>query len=271
VLAVAAVLLAGPAARAQDTCATAYEGAQELRRTHELSRARTELRLCERACPKKLAEDCSTWRREVEAELSSVLLDVRDADGQPLSRVHVILDGAPRIDVVPTEPVDLDPGPHTLIFEDDAGARTQVAVTLAVGERGHPIAVRFPRVIVPGPLPSPLPKPSPSLAAIHHSPAAYVLGGVGLAGLLAGGVLGIAGQVARANLVATGCAPRCDETSQVDPIARVWWGGAIAAIAGGVLLGTGVAVWVGEARSGKGGASLTAAPGPGWLGLVGRF
>jgi len=262
-----ALLLPSPAARAQETCAMAYESAQELRRGHELSRSRTELRLCERSCPKKLAEDCTAWLRDVEAELATVLLDVRDADGQPLARVHVTADGAPLVDAIPTEPVEIDPGTHTLVFEDETGARAQAVVTLAPGERGRGVSVRFPRPVA-APLPVvPLP---PAPVAVHHSPAAFVLGGLGLAGLAAGAILGIKGLVDRSNLAAT-CAPGCNLMTQVDPIAREWWGGAGAAIAGGVLLGSGIVVWVVEERSGKAKAPVLPVARARWVGVLGRF
>lgn len=261
-----ASLFASRGARAQDTCATAYESAQELRLRHELSRSRAELRLCERACPKKLADDCSGWRREVEAQLASVVLDARDAGGQVPAGVRVTLDGAPLAAVGAGEAVELDPGKHTLVFEDAAGGRAQADVTLEPGEKGRAVSVRFP------PLPAP-PAPRPPLAPRVRSAAAPVLGAVGLAGLIAGASLGIKGQVDRAALART-CAPRCDRATQVDPIAAEWWGAAIAALAGAALVGTGAAVWIVEGRAGTpAGAALvvTVVPGPGWVGVTGRF
>jgi len=262
----ATALLLTRGARAQDTCATAYEAAQERRRGHELSRSRAELRLCERACPTKLAEDCSGWRREVEAELGSVVLDVRDAAGQAAPGVRVTLDGAPLVSGVAGEPVEMDPGKHTLLFDDASGRHAEAEVTLAPGEKGRAVSVR----VSLRPLPAPLLAPARPPPAVTHSPAAYVLGIAGLLGLSAGAVLGIKGQVERAGL-AQSCSPRCDRATQVDPIAAEWWGGAIAATAGAALLGIGGAVWIAEGRTGGSAALVSVVPGPGWVGVVGRF
>jgi hypothetical protein len=259
---VALAVLAPLGARAQDTCAKAYESAQELRRGHELTRARAEMRLCERACPKQLGEDCSAWRREVEAEIASVVLDVRAPDGKPLAKVRITVDGTPLLDATPGDPVELDPGAHTLAFEDEAGARVEAQVKLDPGERGRTVAVRFP---APRPVPPPPPPPPPPRV---HTPLPYVLGGVGLAGLTVGAVLGIKGQVDRASLT---CAPRCNKATQVDPIAAEWWTGAAAAIAGGALLGGGVVVWLVEDRGAKARTAVALVPGPGWIGVAGRF
>jgi hypothetical protein len=258
-----AAALAAVDARAQDTCAVAYESAQELRRGGELTRSRADLRLCERACPSKLADDCSAWRREVEADLASIVLDVRDADGRPAARARVTADGAPLVETISAAPVEIDPGTHTLRFEDERGARAEVRVTLAKGEKGHAVAVRFPR-------PAPAPPPPPPPALVPRSPAGYVLGALGLAGLGVGAVLGIKGQVQRSDLRSS-CAPRCDEATQVAPIAREWWAGAGAAIAGTALLGVGVVVWAVEGRQTRAPAAVTVTAGPGGVSVAGKF
>ncbi len=275
VLAVAAAIFASAPARAQDTCASAYESAQELRRSRDFVRARADLRLCERSCPKKLAEDCSGWRLEVEAELSSVLLDVRDAGGAELARVRVSIDGAPAVDVLTADALDLDPVAHTLDFQDATGARARALVTLAAGEKGRSVSVRFPPPHAPlVPLaPSPLSRPPVPSAPTAHTAWSYVLGGVGLAGLVVGAGLGVAGQVERANLQ-TSCAPYCNKATQVNPIADEWLGAAVAAAAGAALLGGGVAVWFVERRPAEAPAKLSLLPGLGgraWLSVTGRF
>ena len=202
----------------------------------------------------------------MEAELGSVLLDVRDASEQPAVPTRTTVDGAPLVDALPGAPVDLDPGRHTLVFEDGAGGRVQAEVTLATGEKGRRVSVRFPARAAP------VPPAVPALPVTRggHSAAAYVLGATGLAGLSVGAVLGIKGQVQRAALEQS-CAPRCDRATQVDPIAAEWWGGAAAALVGGALLGAGGVVWLVEGRPAGTAVTVGVAPGPGWVGVVGRF
>lgn len=241
---VATIALLSPRpARAQQTCANAYESAQELRRAGDLVRSRAELRLCERTCPKKLADDCTAWRGEVEAELPSVVLAAFGDDGRPRADVRVTLDAAPLADAIPKGPIELNPGAHVIVFEAADGARAEVTIDLARGDKSRAITARLVR---PAPRPPPAPPPPPP----SRSPLPYVLGAIGLGGLAAGAILGVVGQVERARLAGS-CAPSCDKEKQVDPIADKWWAGAAAAIAGGALLGTGIVVYVAEGRAAR--------------------
>jgi hypothetical protein len=261
--AVALMLLAAPA-RAQETCASAYEGAQERRRAGELTRALADLRLCERACPKKLAGDCETWRGEVEAQLASVALTAIDAAGKPLTRARVLLDGAPIAEAITAEPIVIDPGKHALAIDDGAGGRAEAEITLAPGEKGRALTLRFAPRAPRAPVAPPPPPPR------AHSAVPWVLGILGLGGLGAGAVLGIKGQVEKAALEKR-CAPNCDKAIDVDPIAREWWAGAAAAIAGGVTFGAATAVWFWEERSAKAPPQVRVVVGPAWAGIAGAF
>jgi hypothetical protein len=136
-------------------------------------------------------------------------------------------------------------------------------VELAAGEKGRVVAVRLAL-----PPPPPAPAPPEVKPAVPRSPVSYVLGAVGLAGLAVGAGLGIKGQVDKASLEGS-CAPRCDRTMQVDPIAREWWAGAASAIAGGALLATGVVVWAVEGRSRP--ARVTLVPSLRGVIVAGRF
>lgn len=233
-------LLAGSSARAQgvgDTCADAYEQAQQLMRDGALMRSRQELRVCMSACPAELRRDCATWLKEVQRDMPSVALSATSAGGSTPGRVRVLLDGAPWVDVIPREPVELDPGRHTLTFEDGAGTRVDAVVTLSRGDKALPIAVRFPS---PAPRPAP---PSSSRPAIAPGPPLWplVLVGVGAVGLGAGAFLGIKGHLDRGELDA--CKPACPP-DEVDAVARTWTAGGIAAGAGALVAGAGMLLYV---------------------------
>jgi hypothetical protein len=98
-----------------------------------------------------------------------------------------------------------------------------------------------------------------------------VLGGLGLAALSAGAVLGIKGQLDRTHLVNT-CAPHCSQAS-VNAISQEWTIGAVAGVAGGALALAGVVWGALEGRSHAPPAALTPVigVGPRSFGLAGHF
>lgn len=260
-------LLAGSSARAQgvgDTCADAYEQAQQLMRDGALLRSRQELRVCMSACPAELRRDCKAWLEKVQRDMPSVALSATSAGGRTPGRVRVLLDGEPWVEVIPSEPVELDPGRHTLTFEDGAGTRVDAVVTLSRGDKALPIAVRFP---------SPAPRPAPRPAIAPERPSwPLVLVGVGAVGLGAGAFLGIKGHVDRGELDA--CKPACPP-DEVDAVARTWTAGGIAAGAGALVAGVGMLLYVtldpGAPAASSQAAGIAVVPSGAGLSLRGRF
>ncbi|WP_437840444.1 hypothetical protein [Sorangium sp. So ce1153] len=228
-------LLAGSRARAQgvgETCAASYEQAQQLVRDRALQRARAELRLCASSCPATLAQDCQSWSEMVERDMPSVALSATSAGGGAPGRVRVLLDGAPLVDALPKGPVEVDPGRHTLTFEDAAGTRVVAVVTLAPGDKALPIAVRFPAAA---------PRAPASSAAPARQRWPLVLAGAGVVALGVGAFLGIKGHVDRGELRSR-CAPDCP-VDEVEAIDLAWKIGAISAGLGLVAAGTGALLY----------------------------
>ncbi|WP_437718361.1 hypothetical protein WMF45_19215 [Sorangium sp. So ce448] len=233
----AVTLVASSRARAQgvgETCAASYEQAQQLVRDRALLRARAELRVCVSSCPATLARDCQSWSEQVERDMPSVALSATSADGRAPGRVRVLLDGAPLVDALPKDPIELDPGRHTLTFEDAAGTRVATVVTVSQGDKALPIAVRFPAAA-----------PSRPAAGAVAPPVRQrwplVLAGAGVMGLGAGAFLGIKGHLDRSELRSR-CAPGC-RVDEVDAIDTVWKAGAISAGAGLVAAGLGTVLY----------------------------
>jgi hypothetical protein len=234
-----------------EICATAYEQAQQLRRKGELLRSRADLRLCRSTCPTALVHDCERWLTEVEQQLPSLRLSARSADGRDPGKVRVLIDGAPLLDELTFAPVDVDPGKHTLRFEDSTHRHVEVSIEVLLGQKNQAVEALFPPIEAPKkPPPSAapsLPSPPSPPASTSGSALAFVLGGVGLSGLGTGAVLGIKGQIERSELRER-CAPRCKQ-SQVNAIATEWLVGGIAAGAGALVLGSAVALFVTERPS----------------------
>src|SRR5262245_14627473 len=94
VLAPAGSALGAPPDRA--ACVAAYEAAQVSMNRARLLQARKQLRQClDPACPEKLRPDCSQWLEETEARIPTVLLAFRRADGTPIVKAKVLIDGEP--------------------------------------------------------------------------------------------------------------------------------------------------------------------------------
>ncbi|MGK3994233.1 hypothetical protein [Sorangium sp. So ce1024] len=262
-------LLAGARASAQgvgQTCAGAYEQAQQLVRDRALLRARAELRLCVSSCPAMLARDCQGWSERVERDMPSVALSATSADGRAPGKVRVLLDGAPLVDALPKDPIEVDPGRHTLTFEDAAGTRVVAVVTLSPGDKALPIAVRFPAA----PPPTPPPRAADD-AAPKRERWPLVLVGAGAVALGAGAFLGVKGHIDRGELRSR-CAPRCP-ANEVEAIDVAWKAGAISAGVGFVLAGVGALFYFQPepAAPAAPAAALTVAPGGAALSLRGAF
>ncbi|WP_441286722.1 hypothetical protein ACSRUE_30905 [Sorangium sp. KYC3313] len=237
--AAAVTLLSGSRARAQgvgETCAASYEQAQQLLRDKALLRARAELRVCVSSCPATLARDCQSWSEQVERDMPSVALSATSADGHAPGRVRVLLDGAPLVDALPKDPIELDPGRHTLTFEDAAGTRVVTVVTVPPGDKALPIAVRFP---------APAPAPSRPAAGADAPPMRQrwplVLAGAGVVGLGVGAFLGVKGHLDRSELRRR-CAPGCP-AEDVEAIDLTWKAGAISAGVGFLAAGLGAVLY----------------------------
>ncbi|WP_437693144.1 hypothetical protein [Sorangium sp. So ce176] len=234
----AVTLLAGSRARAQgvgETCAGAYEQAQQLVRDRALLRARAELRICLSSCPATLARDCQSWSEMVERDMPSVALSATSAEGRAPGRVRVLLDGAPLVEALPKDPIEVDPGRHTLTFEDAAGARVVATVTLSPGDKALPIVVRFPAAAPPPP-----PRAADT-AAPERQRWPLVLVGAGAVALGVGAFLGIKGYIDRGEL-RDRCAPRCS-ADEVEAIDVAWKAGAISAGLGFAAAGVGALLY----------------------------
>ena len=269
-LAACAVLALAPRAAASDKglCADAYEEAQRQRSAGKLLLSRAQLLTCQSICPEALVQDCNRWRAEVSALIPRLRVSAVDATGRATTAVRVTEAGrllASRID----EPIELDPGDHELTFELSGEKPVHRSVSLPPGRNVHALTISFISAAPPAAAPQqdrprrPEPKPESGVPG-----PTIVLGAVGLAGLAAGGILGVLGHTKRADLVDS-CKPDCRE-DEVDEIRTLWVVGGVSAAVGAAALGGAIVIW----QSGSAGeVSVRARPGirAQMLNLTGRF
>jgi hypothetical protein len=124
----------------KQTCAVAYENAQQLRSKLKLRRARDQLLICgHSSCPSVVTKDCNAWLEEVEQELTSVVFRVRDARGTEVVNVRISMDGEYLRDKADGSSVFVDPGMHVFRFEAEGVAASEMRQMLRKGDRDRPI------------------------------------------------------------------------------------------------------------------------------------
>lgn len=192
-------------ARADDLkkqCVDAYTQAQVLRKDRRWQSAMVELEVCAQAkCPLVVRRDCSEWKKEITAKMPTVIFVVRDASGELAKGVRVLVDGKVLREDIDETPVNMDPGEHVLRYEQKGAEPIEQSVQIREGDKERRLSVAFAAIEAPPPPPPPPPKPPV---------AAYVLGGVGVAGLVTFTALGVVGKNERDDLAST-CAPGCPE------------------------------------------------------------
>lgn len=242
-VALVALATAGPPAIARaddaDACLQAPVEGQKLQREGKLLRARERFAACARqTCPAEIVQDCTRWTRQVEDALPSIVVAARDGAGRDVLDVRVAIDGeAP----VPTtaRALDLDPGAHKLVFSRDGSAPVDKDVFVREGEKNREVVATFAN-LVPAPPPPEPPPPVPFERPIPT--AAWIVGGVGVLGVVSFTTFGILGVSERSSHHCdVGCATSDKEA--VDTKFRV----ADVSLAVGVIA-LGIATWIFLAR-----------------------
>jgi hypothetical protein len=197
-------------------CVEAAESAQSFRAVGRLREAAERFAACASGpCPEVVRKDCRTWGQEVRRDLPSVVLRVVDAEGLAV-RARVSTDGGAPLDVG-SDPIPLDPGPHTLRVEADGFSPEPVDVTVAKGEQGRAILVRLrrPETAAARPVPPP-PPPTTTAPEAQASVLPWVFYGVSAVGLGAFTLLGLSAKSDADDLRAK-CSPHC-ASSDVDRV-----------------------------------------------------
>ncbi len=141
----------------KEGCVSAYERAQDLRRTGKLIEAREALITCSQpACPSAATVDCTRWLGEVEQSLPSVVVSAHDARGHEVADLRVLVDGAPLAAAPSGLATPIDPGVHTFRYESSLGPAVEESVTIREGEKNRAVSVAL--------------GPAPALAAASAAP-----------------------------------------------------------------------------------------------------
>jgi hypothetical protein len=182
-------------ADAKQECAAAYEQTQALRDAGKLIDARKNALACSAAaCAGFIVKECTQWLAQIDASLPSVVFEARDANGAETSAVQITLDGKPWLQELDGKAKPIDPGPHSIRYAMAGAEPRDETVQIREGEKNRKLTVSFKKVVTSevGPVMPPVAPPPPDVVAPSHGSTVgpWVVGGIGLVGLVAGGVMG---------------------------------------------------------------------------------
>jgi hypothetical protein len=262
-----AVLTFSAAASADPTkeaCLDANEKAQELRRSGAFHSARAQLAICgDAACSTLLRDDCAKRLADIATVQPSIVFFAKDGAGKDVDTVKVSADGAPLADKLTGAALEVDPGDHVFRFEGPGGVVTERWLVIQEGEKGRneTVVLQPSRTEVAA-------APSPTGSA--QRTVAYVVGGVGVAGIVAGSIFGVVALSSKPEgCNSMGLCPYKDASNisalkGEEAAADVsFFVGVLCFLSGGVLLAT--------APSGRETVGVAPWIGPGSAGVEGRF
>jgi len=116
-LAVALSTMAAHADVTKQECVDANMKGQSLQRDGKLRAAKEALLVCASAsCPAMVRDDCTQQLDALNRKLPSILFEVKDAEGNDVTAVTIMMDGQPLTDHVGAAALPIDPGEHTFTF-----------------------------------------------------------------------------------------------------------------------------------------------------------
>jgi hypothetical protein len=211
-----ALVLSGRAAHADDpkvTCIAAAEHVQQLRDEHKLMQARAEAAKCVREeCPDVIKRDCAEAILEIGRAQPSINIRPK-MGGTDRADVRVLVDGTQLTTRLDGTPIKLDPGVHVLRLEATGAAPLEQQLIMIEGERTRIIDVALEpasATTARGPL-AVTSREEPTAPGARHVPAgAFVLGGVGVLGLVGFTYFGLSARSGIDDLRSS-CAPYCTD------------------------------------------------------------
>jgi hypothetical protein len=261
----------------KSACLAATEHGQFLRVAHKLVEAREEFLRCARAeCPPLVQQDCASWLAEVDKSLPTLVITAKDATGADLVDVNVTVDGEPLVGRLDGAALAVNPGDHAFHFALADGRTLDKQYIVLQGQKDQRLAVAWaptPARTGPPPVVAPV-AAAPARAADPAGHRRRVLGVVvasaGLAGLAVGALFGGV-ALSSWSSVNSVCPSHRDCPSQAlsdhDNAVTFSTVSDVGFIAGGVLVASGLALYLTAPASREHTQSIRVdlVPGGAWL------
>ena len=181
------------------------DGAQK-RDEHHLIAARDAYRACvaERECPEIIRSECDSALTDLKTAIPTLLVAVIDDQQHDITGATLTLDGKPI--ALDGSTVEVDPGSHQLVAQSgELSSELQVVAIESDANRRVELVLRSPHANEPAPGPLSSEPATPPRSKVP----AYVLGGVGAAGLASFGVFAGLGYSKKTGTLDK-CKPYCD-------------------------------------------------------------
>jgi len=154
-----------------------------------------------------IQNDCMTWLGQVVELVPSVVFAAKRGS-ESVFDVSVSVDGKPAVTQLDGNPLEIDPGLHTFIFERAGAPPIEKKMIVATREKGQTVAVAWPEPVSP---PPPAPPPLEPIAKERPIPPLFwALGGAAVVGFGGFAAFGLTAQATRHDLrTGGGCSPHC--------------------------------------------------------------
>jgi hypothetical protein len=270
-LALASLAFCRPALAADPStseCLTASEDSLKDGNEHALRAERRHLLICSASsCPTEIRKECMRRVEEVNAALPALVFEAKKGDGTDLTDVKVTMDGEVLADHLDGTALEVDPGKHTFVFETPGEDSITKELVVNEGVKDRRESIVFGPVPTGGAV-----TPGDGAQATGGMPAqrvvALVAGGVGVAGLAAGGVFGVMAMQKKQEAEKV-CPHDCPDQGGVDKWHTATTFGTVSTIAfaaGGALVAGAAVLWFTSPKR-----SAEVGIGPGSVELRGTF
>jgi hypothetical protein len=252
----AASLLPRAVAAADPTtadCLAASDASLKAGNEHRLRAQRQQLLVCSAAsCPADIRNECVRRVDEVNAEIPTLIFEVKDPAGNDLTSVTITMDGEVLAQRLDGAALSADPGDHAFTFQTPGQPPRTRHYLLREAEKNRResialgIDIRAAEPVADGPERGSESTPAEGHGLGGQRVGALVVGGLGVAALAAGGAFGLV-AMSRRNTAQAECPQQCSDQRGVDA-----WSAAKSAgnastglfIGGGAVLAGAVALWL---------------------------
>jgi hypothetical protein len=126
-------------------CISAVDQGQSLRDDGKFRAAREKFVTCSKTvCPKPIIATCSTWLKQLDEGMPSIVLGAKDPRGSDVVEVRVSFDGDVLSSSLDGKPIQVDPGPHKLRFEHEGSEPVEQSLVIRAGEKMRVVSVTLP-------------------------------------------------------------------------------------------------------------------------------
>lgn len=196
-----------------DECIEAHVDGQRYIKEGKLRDAAAQFEQCAADhCPKVVRRDCGKLVTETRAQIPSIVVDVSDHQGKPVTDATIVIDGK-AVDAKSGDALELDPGKHWARVISKQGRSVEVTFDLDPGEQNVRVKATLPAPAKPAP-----PPPPPPQQASGIPPATWVSGGVAIVGFVGFALFALSGSGKESDLDA--CKPDCNDRSVYDDMKR---------------------------------------------------